>query len=652
MIGQYCQGGAIPAGAFAHCQVPLTALGATASSHLEAIIFQEGAGRTLPPMYFDELGLSAAAPPAPPTTPTGLAISAQATAVTLTWQPVSSASGYLLSRAAAQAGPFSLVTASALTGTTYVDTAVVSGSTYWYEVAAENGAGSSADSAPVSATVPLPPPPPTGSSTFTDPMLWSGVHAATMSTGGTTVWWNADVWDARGDAAYNAVGYLNTLVQQEKGFHLDVHKADSTYPASAMPDNVTYAVGGDGSQGLGTMHLDFEDILSARLRNPMLIASETQPGVVTFTQTRFVTTGHWWEVAITPADRVTAGEWTSVPAANAGLAGPFGTGYAVQTTLGVGNGHTPPEDSVNFVFQGYPDVPCALGWHVHPELKATVSGITYDVWTPVTTVDDLPPTDPSELATVYHYRLEYRPSGVDLYADWDTPGVLTLRGHYAFNIPWTEVHVQLLAVAYQADHHPQAPCYQGQVRELHWTDIGVAPVKYMTTSVAPSDSIRTPGSTESAWLGYDLRDIQRYGGPTSDGLPLPNPGPYDLYGSMGYASFMVWASAVSPSPVQAIDLSVNVTAAQASAAAAQFLYDIRYTGTATLSINGVVVGTLPAASTVPAAAVESSTYATIWVRRGLSFNPALLHAGTNSVHLALSGQVGLDRMQLEFMHAQ
>ena len=470
----------------------------------------------------------------------------------------------------------------------------------------------------------------------------------TLAGGGTTTWWNEDAWDVRGDTAYNAASYLTTLVQQEKGFHVDTHKAASTDPTSAALDNTTYVVGGDGSRGLGTMHLDFEGILSGRLRNPMIIASETQPGVVTFRQTRFVTTGHWWEVSITPASRVTAGEWTSVPAFASGLAGPLGTGFAVNTTNGVGNGHVPPEESINFVFQGYPDVPCSAGWHVHPEVKARIAGTTYNVWKPVSSYSELPPTDPAEIDHLYNYRLEYRPSGIDFYADWGAPGVMTLIGHYPLQIPWSEVHVQLLGVAYQADHHPQAPCYQGQVRELHWADFTAGPVKYLSTSVAPRAAITSNTAQAMGWMKYDIRDIQRYGGPTADGLLRPNPVAYDRYGSMAYSSLRVYATG-APAPVTSIDLPVDVTAGQVGAAAAQFLYDIRYTGTATLSINGTVVGQLTPASDTPAA---GPAYNTTWVRHGVSFDPKLLVAGTNHVHLDLSGQVALDRMQLEFAHVQ
>jgi hypothetical protein len=55
----------------------------------------------------------------------------------------------------------------------------------------------------------------------------------------------------------------------------------------------------------------------------------------------------------------------------------------------------------------------------------------------------------------------------------------------------------------------------------------------------------------------------------------------------------------------------------------------------------VAVGVLPAASTVPAAAVDE------WVRRSIGFDPALLVTGENRVQIAFAGGVQLDRMEIE-----
>ncbi|WP_240359047.1 glycosyl hydrolase family 18 protein [Pyxidicoccus trucidator] len=62
-VNRYCDGGTIKAGAWTRCRVPLSALGVT-NVTLDGIVLQEGAGRTLPVMTFDNLrlGTSVAAP--------------------------------------------------------------------------------------------------------------------------------------------------------------------------------------------------------------------------------------------------------------------------------------------------------------------------------------------------------------------------------------------------------------------------------------------------------------------------------------------------------------------------------------------------------------------------------------------------------------
>src|SRR4051812_13733819 len=75
-IGRFCTGGAIPSSNWTRCRVPLSSLGA-ANTVIDGIILQEGAGRSLPAMYFDNLGFTTDAPP-----PVAVAVSPKTVSVT------------------------------------------------------------------------------------------------------------------------------------------------------------------------------------------------------------------------------------------------------------------------------------------------------------------------------------------------------------------------------------------------------------------------------------------------------------------------------------------------------------------------------------------------------------------------------------------
>jgi fibronectin type 3 domain-containing protein len=85
-----------------------------------------------------------------PATPTGLSAGAGNAQVALSWTASSGATGYHVKRATTSGGPYTQV--GAPTSTSYTDTALTNGTTYYYVVSAIDSAGESADSAQASAT--------------------------------------------------------------------------------------------------------------------------------------------------------------------------------------------------------------------------------------------------------------------------------------------------------------------------------------------------------------------------------------------------------------------------------------------------------------------------------------------------------------------
>jgi fibronectin type 3 domain-containing protein len=90
-----------------------------------------------------------AAPTQPPAAPTGLQATAGNSQVTLTWTASVGATSYHLKRSTTNGGPYTQV--SAPTATSFIDTGLTNGTTYFYVVSALNSFGESPNSAQVSA---------------------------------------------------------------------------------------------------------------------------------------------------------------------------------------------------------------------------------------------------------------------------------------------------------------------------------------------------------------------------------------------------------------------------------------------------------------------------------------------------------------------
>jgi autotransporter-associated beta strand protein len=116
--------------------------------------------------------------PAPATAPT-LSATPGSGQVTLKWNAVSGAVGYVLEVATASGGPYTLI--ASVTELTYVNTGLNSGATYYYIVQATNSGGSSANSnVAIATTAPSPPASLTATPGNTQVQLtWPSVTGAT-----------------------------------------------------------------------------------------------------------------------------------------------------------------------------------------------------------------------------------------------------------------------------------------------------------------------------------------------------------------------------------------------------------------------------------------------------------------------------------------
>jgi len=96
-----------------------------------------------------DLSGGGSAPPTAPAAPTNLKATAGNAQVALTWTGSAGATSYTLYRGTASGGETLLK--SGLTATSYTDTGLTNGTTYFYQVAAANSVGTSANSSEVSA---------------------------------------------------------------------------------------------------------------------------------------------------------------------------------------------------------------------------------------------------------------------------------------------------------------------------------------------------------------------------------------------------------------------------------------------------------------------------------------------------------------------
>ncbi|WP_273322502.1 fibronectin type III domain-containing protein [Vallitalea guaymasensis] len=195
----------------------------------------------------------------PPITPTNIQAIGKDQTVNLSWDSVLGADSYIVKRSTTQDGTYSTI-ASDITSTTYEDTGLTNGTTYYYMVSAKNEAGESVYSSKISA-IPLnePPASPTGltvkNSDKSVNLTWSNaegafnykIKRATTSGGPYTLVANnitsttyTDAGLTNGTSYYYVVSAVNTKGESENSTEVTA-LPDITKPNSPTGINVSTA---------------------------------------------------------------------------------------------------------------------------------------------------------------------------------------------------------------------------------------------------------------------------------------------------------------------------------------------------------------------------------------------------------------------------
>ncbi|HWY31201.1 MAG TPA: NPCBM/NEW2 domain-containing protein [Candidatus Acidoferrum sp.] len=162
---------------------------------VSATLYDRGPGQSYPDTENDADWVNAqvvvnSTTPATPETPTGLSAS-PGNAVTLNWNPTLAALAYNVKRATSSGGSYTTI-ATNVPITTFTDSNVVNGTTYYYAVSAVSSFGQGSNSGRASATAQYVPPPPV-------------IISAAPGLSGVLVYWNA----SSGASSYNVYRFTS-----------------------------------------------------------------------------------------------------------------------------------------------------------------------------------------------------------------------------------------------------------------------------------------------------------------------------------------------------------------------------------------------------------------------------------------------------------
>lgn len=192
-----------------------------------------------------------------PAVPSGLQATAGNAQVMLTWMASAGATSYTLSRSTQAGGPWTQVAAPA--SNAYTDTGLTNGTQYFYVVAAVNATGTSANSAPVSATpagAPVTPPvtPPTTPPAVVGAGYWHTSGGKILDANGNPVriagisWYGFETTDhlVRGLYTQDYKTIINTI--KSLGYNIiRIPFSNELVESNPVPTNFTTSVGGQAA---------------------------------------------------------------------------------------------------------------------------------------------------------------------------------------------------------------------------------------------------------------------------------------------------------------------------------------------------------------------------------------------------------------------
>jgi len=175
----------------------------------------------------------AAGPCVPPAAPASLTATPGATSVALSWAAVAGATEYHVERSTVSGGPYTQIGTAA--GTTFTDTAVTGGTTYFYVVRAANGATCESGNSPEASATP------TGTPDFT--LAISPSSVTVPRAGGTATY----------TVAINRTGGFSAAVTLSvSGLPSGTTGSFSPNPASGASSTLTLTVGSGTKRGTYT----------------------------------------------------------------------------------------------------------------------------------------------------------------------------------------------------------------------------------------------------------------------------------------------------------------------------------------------------------------------------------------------------------------